>query len=154
MIQAWVSSAFPQKFRKLHEINFQNEISCLLRASCVLVFDSLRLKKWCSIRIYEGYFVATYKEISQRHHLLCLFCKGFHVFYFYAHSCLIIIFASVTVFIHWLPKENSQIYRRKHKSWNLRITTFSFHKNLLTNQSYLSNLWFIKSINQISFFWI
>ena len=57
------SFAFPRKFRGLHVRKFQNKIPCLLHASYMNGFDSLRLNKWCNIRLSEGYFVAKYKKI-------------------------------------------------------------------------------------------
>ena len=55
-------SMFLQKFCRFFVRNFQNKIPCLLRASYVHVFDSLRLNKWCNIRVSEGYFIAKYKK--------------------------------------------------------------------------------------------
>ena len=57
-VQTWVYSVFLLNFCRLHVRNFQNKITCLLR-TC---FWLLTLKKWCNIRVYEGYFVAKYKK--------------------------------------------------------------------------------------------
>ena len=43
-----------QKFDRLHVRNFENKILCLLRVSCIYVFDSLCLNKWCKIKISGG----------------------------------------------------------------------------------------------------
>ena len=49
-----IAYLFPEfsKFRGLLVRNFEDKIPCLLRASYLHVFDSLRLNKWGNIRIH------------------------------------------------------------------------------------------------------
>ena len=65
IFQTGISSAFPWKFLRLHARNFQIKIPFLLHDSYVHVFDSLRLNKWCNVRISEVFFGAKYKQFPR-----------------------------------------------------------------------------------------
>ena len=68
--------------------NFQNNILFLLLASYVHVVDSLRLNKWCNIRVSKGYFVAKYKKIVESTAYCFRFANVFAFFTFMHNHCL------------------------------------------------------------------
>ena len=112
--QTWVWFVFPRKFRELHEINFQNKIVYLLRASYVHVFYSLRLSKWWNIGVSQGYFVAKYKKKSMGHRRLC---SRFRLLYtLMSASSLTHFWPVFPLYTPWKYQKTFGI-KRKHWPW-------------------------------------
>ena len=112
-METWVSYAFMQKFDRLHVRNFQNKILCLLRVSCIYVFDSLRLNKWCKIKISRGM-------------VYCVCFANVSVFFTSVHTH--VYFLGKSIFCDWdCFKQHQAILRTFTCSWNF----FNFFRTLV-----------------------